>query len=169
MGLRQPTVTRSLGSLATKGFVDRRAGGGRAVALAVSAEGRACLDRMSQDKGAAAIALAALSGPEKSMMMAAVTKMIRAWQESGVIEPQRLCATCRHFQPNIHQDDSKPHHCGLVDSAFGNRDLRLDCSDHEPADAAGASRAWRIWSDEPDAPTAETDGASFLQPPSGQS
>jgi len=59
--------------------------------------------------------------------------MIAALQEQGRIPVARMCPTCRFFRPNVHDDPERPHHCAFVDAPFGDRSVRIDCPDHEPA------------------------------------
>jgi hypothetical protein len=73
-------------------------------------------------------------------------KIIRGLQEAGDIPVQRMCVTCRYFRPNVHDDRDRPHHCAFVDAAFGDPQLRLDCTEQEPASAAESRANWISWS-----------------------
>ncbi|MGQ0563367.1 MAG: hypothetical protein ACT443_16025 [Gemmatimonadota bacterium] len=55
-----------------------------------------------------------------------------------------FASPCRFFRPFAHpRDVDQPHHCAFVNAPFGDRALRLECSEHEPADAASAAAAWQ--------------------------
>ena len=69
-----------------------------------------------------------------------------ALQEARAIPVQRMCLTCRHFRPHVHDDPARPHHCAFVDAAFGDAALRLDCADHETARDEEAARARVVFS-----------------------
>jgi len=75
-------------------------------------------------------------------MLRALTRVIRALQEARAIPVQRICVTCRHFRPHVHDDATAPHHCAFVDAAFGDAGLRLDCTDHEGATGQDRARKW---------------------------
>jgi len=53
-----------------------------------------------------------------------------------------MCVTCRYFRPNAHDDPERPHHCAFVEAAFGDRNLRVDCLDHDPAGAEVTEELW---------------------------
>jgi hypothetical protein len=66
-------------------------------------------------------------------------------QERGAIPVAKMCVTCRYFRPNVHPDPERPHHCAFVDAPFGDRSLRLDCPDQEPAPSKERSRLWKAF------------------------
>ena len=88
-------------------------------------------------------ALAGLSPLESRALHTALSKVILELQESGAIEPQRMCCTCRFFRPYRHLEESRPHHCDFVDASFGTASLRLDCGDHQPAEETVRKQRWR--------------------------
>jgi hypothetical protein len=77
-------------------------------------------------------AVGSLSDAEQATLLTALMKMIRTLQEQRQIPISRMCATCTHFRPRVHSNDT-PHHCAFVDVPMGLQHLRLDCTDHEPA------------------------------------
>lgn len=78
-------------------------------------------------------AVGVLDEAEAAVFLKALLKVIRQLQERGRISPARMCVTCRYFRPDVHDDPERPHHCAFVDAPFGDRNLRVDCGDHEPA------------------------------------
>lgn len=88
-------------------------------------------------------ALESLTPAEQAGLLRSLTKMVRALQEAGQIPVARMCVTCRFFRPDVHDDAERPHHCAFVDAPFGDRHLRLDCAEHEAADAADVARNWQ--------------------------
>ena len=50
-----------------------------------------------------------------------------------------MCLTCRHFKPFQYNDLYRPHHCDFAQAAFGTRELRLDCAEHQPSCDADAT------------------------------
>jgi DNA-binding MarR family transcriptional regulator len=148
LNVRQPTVTDSLIALERKGLVERAAdpADGRASLVKPAREGLP-LGQMAQTGASnqTAAALAQLSEAEQTGLLKMLIKLIRGLQLSNAIPPQRMCVSCKYFRPNVHTDARAPHHCTFVDAAFGDAALRLDCRDHEEADAAEAARNWKIF------------------------
>ncbi len=89
-------------------------------------------------------ALDQLDDGEQTAFLRSLTKLIRGLQEAGDIPVQRMCAGCAFFRPNVH-DGARPHHCAFVDAAFGDRHLRFECADHQPAAPRDATAAWQRW------------------------
>jgi hypothetical protein len=58
--------------------------------------------------------------------------LIAALQNVGIITLARMCRTCRFFRPD-HHPGGAPHHCALLDKPLAERELRLDCPEHEAA------------------------------------
>ena len=85
-----------------------------------------------------------LSPAEQSSLLSRLIHMIRLLQEAGDIPIARMCVTCRYFRPGVHADPERPHHCEYVDAAFGSRDLRLDCREHEPAETPRVMENWVV-------------------------
>ena len=88
-------------------------------------------------------ALAGLDLIESTVLHRVLSKVILHLQETGAIEPQRMCCTCRFFRPYVHSDAVRPHHCEFVDAPFGSVSLRLDCGDHIPADESERKQRWQ--------------------------
>jgi hypothetical protein len=94
-----------------------------------------------------ASAVATLSETEPAAFLSGLVKMIRALQENGQIPTNRMCVTCTHFRPNVH-DGPLPHHCALVDAPMATRHLRLDCAEHQQADEAARASTWERFNSE---------------------
>jgi hypothetical protein len=56
-----------------------------------------------------------------------------------------MCVTCTHFRPYVNQDSKRPHHCALVEADFGDRLIRIDCNEHEPAPPDQQERQWQAF------------------------
>jgi DNA-binding MarR family transcriptional regulator len=71
-------------------------------------------------------------------LLGVVTEHIRRLQRAGHIPVTKMCVTCRFFDGYAHPGSADPHHCWLVDGAFGHMQLRLRCPDAQPRpDAEG--------------------------------
>lgn len=147
LGVSQPTATDSINSLARKGAVEKRAvaGDGRAVAIVLTNEGKALLATDATLDGAAGQAVDALGAEEQERLLLSLIRMIREFQEAGAIPIQRMCTSCRYFAPFAHPGAARPHHCRFVDAAFGQRELRIDCRDHQTADPASRAATWEAF------------------------
>ncbi|PHV06129.1 MarR family transcriptional regulator [Janthinobacterium sp. BJB412] len=148
LAITAATASDAVASLVGKALVHkgRAPDDGRAIALSLTPAGAQLADSVSEWGGFMQMAAATLSADEQTLLLRLIIKMIRAMQESGDIPLNRMCVTCSHFQPQRHKNARNPHHCGLVDAAFGERHLRLDCPEHEQqSDALLARRQWSIY------------------------
>jgi DNA-binding MarR family transcriptional regulator len=140
LAVSQPTVSDAVSALEGKGLVGRRPGADRRVQLvALTRGGEAVAASSTEWPDALLAAVESLDPDEQAVLLRGLTKMILELQRRGRIPVQRMCATCRFFRPNVHVDPLRPHHCAFVDAAFGDRELRLDCQDHEPTTAKEAA------------------------------
>lgn len=144
MGVRASTASEAVAVLERKGLVSkqRAAEDGRRLALHLTAEGKAEAGSVATWPDFMADIVDSLSAEEQGLLLRLLQKMIRELQERGEIPIARMCSTCRFFRPQAHADLLRPHHCAYVDAAFGDRDLRLECPEHEPASGAEAAAAW---------------------------
>lgn len=149
LGITQASLSDSVAALDRKGLVCRRPDpdDGRARQIVATGAGRALAARMPEAPEALQGAVAGLGSADAAGLLRALTLIIRSLQEARAIPVQRMCLTCRHFRPHVHDDPARPHHCAFVDAAFGDAALRLDCADHETATEAAAARAWAALSE----------------------
>ncbi len=135
LGVGAPTVSEALRPLFERGLIRRTAAAadGRVRILRLTPNGRREAERVAGWPDFLLHALDALDAGEREALLRSVVKMIAALQQQGRIPVARMCPTCRYFRPNVHDDPERPHHCAFVDAPFGDRAIRLDCADHEPA------------------------------------
>ena len=147
LGVTAPTASDAVATLVAKGLVrrERSATDGRALVLSLTAEGAAQADEIAGWPDFLVRALDTLDAAEQITLLRTLTKVIHGLQVAGDIPVQRMCTSCIYFRPNVH-DGVHPHHCAFVDAAFGDRDLRLDCADQQPAAPADAAITWARWS-----------------------
>lgn len=144
LAVAAPTIADTLAALDRKGFVRREPdpADARASLVRLTDEGVRAGRNLAGATSQVRKALAALGSDEQAGLLLAQVKIIRTLQEAGAIPLQRLCPTCRHFRPNAHAGEARPHHCAFVNAPIGDRDLRLDCGEHEAADPAAQSANW---------------------------
>lgn len=116
---------------------------GRATLIEISKQGKDCAAQLEAPSEPLMKALSRLSTSEEKAIISGLSEIIRDLQNNGEIEPQRLCITCRYFNPNAHDNVEAPHHCEFVNSALRDVDLRLDCAEHEQAKTNETARLWR--------------------------
>lgn len=133
--LTAATVSDAIASLEEKGLLtkDRQEGDRRVVHLSLSGEGKRLVRSQAASNETLLKMIRGLSQVEQEIFLVAIIKLIRGFQEKGLIPVARMCANCRFFRPNVYSDPEKPHHCGFVNAAFGNRELRIECPDYEVA------------------------------------
>lgn len=145
LGVTRATTSDAVTALTRKGLVAKApaADDARAIALSLTDAGRGEAERTAVWPDFLLHAVDTLTPAEQTVFLRSLVKMIRALQERGEISTARMCAACRYFRPNVHDDPERPHHCAYVDAPFGDRHLRLDCPEFEAADAGQAETAWR--------------------------
>lgn len=138
------TIADTLAALERKGLVARapEPADARAMRVKLTDEGRRIGRALTQSASQVALALAGLSPDQQAELLLSQIRIIRFLQLAGAVPEQRMCVSCRHFRPNAHPGAAQPHHCDFVNAAIGDRDLRLDCGEHEAADPSVRSANW---------------------------
>lgn len=129
------TVSRTLASLESKGYVSRspNARDGRSVDLALTPEAAKALARdpllaLAEDieRAMGADAASLVGGLRRTLVQALARNGGRAFG---------ACFTCRHFRPGVRPTNHMPHHCALLDAPLSDADSRAICAEQEPAAA----------------------------------
>lgn len=146
LGVSAATASDAVRSLVRKGLVERGADplDRRAAAFKLTPAGQVAAIRSAGWPDFLVEAVGMLDPAERAIFFGSLIKIIRSIQEAGAISVQRMCTSCRFFQPNVRPDDAlRPHVCGLVGAPFGDGHLRLDCREHETADPEDREALWR--------------------------
>jgi len=149
-----PTASDAVSTLERKGLVvkTRAEDDARAVAITLTARGKREAWRVAAWPDFLSAAVDVLAADERAVFMKVLTKMIRTLQVQGDIPVSGMCVTCTHFRPNVYpQSVEAPHHCMLVNAAFGDRALRIECPEHTPAPQRQAEEAWRRFAEDDEA------------------
>jgi len=117
----------------------------RALTISLTAAGRREAERTSGWTGVVKAGVASLTQDEQAAFLRGLTKVIRSLQDQGVISVARMCAGCTYFQPYVHADAAKPHHCGFVNAPLGEGHLRLDCPDFLPVSETDRADRWQTF------------------------
>lgn len=143
--LTAATVTDAVMTLVEKKLVkkERSAEDQRALAITLTAAGRR---EAQQTAGWTEVVRAGVKGltpDEQAVFLRGLTKVMHSLQEQGAISVTRMCAGCTYFQPYVHDDTARPHHCGFVNQPIGEGQLRLDCPDFVPGSESDQPRRWQ--------------------------
>ena len=147
LGVTAPTASDAVAALVEKRLVSktRNRHDARALAVRLTAAGRRLAEESAAWPATLIAAIGDLSPAEQGAFLKTLVKVIHALQTRREISVARMCVTCRHFRACIHDDRECPHHCEFVNLPFGDRALRLECADHEPADLPAQEEAWRCF------------------------
>lgn len=146
IGVSLPTISDATRALIDKGLVqkERDPRHPRASLHSLSAEGARAAARVRQWPDFLLTAVGELGPEEKAALLRAVIKMIRSLQRDGLIPVDRMCVSCRYFQPRVHEGP-KPHHCRLVDAPMAEDQLRIECPEHAAAPEEQRASAWEVF------------------------
>ena len=138
------TASEAVGSLHAKGLIrkDVDPKDARALSIVLTAKGRSEAERVGEWPQFLSSAIGALPEDEQETFLRLIHNVLHSLQQQNTISISRMCATCDHFRPNHHDDGEKPHHCTLMNEAFGDRLLRLDCSEHVLASTLRQEENW---------------------------
>ncbi len=117
----------------------------RALVLTLTAAGRCEAQQTTGWTALVETGVSSLTPDEQAVFLRGLTKVIHSLQTQGVISVARMCAGCTYFQPYVHTDTAKPHHCGLVNKPLGEGQLRLDCPDFVPGGEMELQRRWDVF------------------------
>ncbi|QDO99437.1 winged helix-turn-helix transcriptional regulator [Ferrovibrio terrae] len=143
LGVSQPTATDSATALLRKGYVEKVAGVDRRSSLLVlTVEGRKALRQAGRAENATRDAVEELPAAEQEELLVSLVRVINTLQEAGAVPVQRMCVTCKYFEPHRHAGKQGPHHCHFVNAPLRRRDFRVDCREHEIADPDTRAATW---------------------------
>lgn len=143
LGLTLPTLSESARVLVDKALIEKRPDPRhpRASLLSLTKEGSARATSARAWPELLAGGVSTLSEEEQRVFLVGLVKLIRTLQREGQIPLNRMCVTCVHFRPRVHDGDA-PHHCAFIDAPLADHELRLDCRDHEEAPAPDREAIW---------------------------
>ncbi|MDR5682555.1 MAG: MarR family winged helix-turn-helix transcriptional regulator [Armatimonadota bacterium] len=144
LAVTRATASEAVSALVHKGLIRkaRHVRDRRSRVVTLTEAGRREADRAAAWPEFLLQAVRTLTPPEQAAFLRALVKTIRHLQDRGQIPVSRMCLTCRFFRPYVHPDPRRPHHCAFVDAPFGDAHLRVDCPDHETADAVRRRQLW---------------------------
>lgn len=144
LAISAASITDTLAALQRKGLTKRVTdpADARAAIVRPTIKGQKIGAQIAQAASKVTSALAALPPAAQEALLLTQIALIRHLQSAGAIPFQRMCVSCRHFQPYAYLQTAKPHHCAFVNAPIGGRDIRLDCGEHDASDAAVQAANW---------------------------
>lgn len=141
LGISPASLSDSLGTLEARGWIRRRSDpdDGRAVLFRLSRQGRAVAAKLNDPSHGMAGLVQALPDADVASLLRVSQLLVAQAQRQGLATGLRTCLGCRFFHPYASGDAAQPHLCGFTGEPFGDLDLRIDCAEREPADAATAA------------------------------
>jgi DNA-binding MarR family transcriptional regulator len=126
--MTKATISDAVKVLEQKKLVIRNYSGtdSRSYTLSLSKEGKEVAQATSVFANVIKKQLRGLDDTHKSTLLYALLEIIHQLNQVGVITTQRMCQTCRFFEPG-----KTKHYCTLVKQPLKHSDLRLDCPEHE--------------------------------------
>jgi len=73
-----------------------------------------------------------ISESDKTHLYENLLKLLISFEESGIINKNRICFTCSHFEVKK-KNNSKLYFCQLLNLPLKINELRVDCPEHEIA------------------------------------
>jgi DNA-binding MarR family transcriptional regulator len=134
-GMTAPATESSLGTLVREGLVvmEPTAAYPCDVRVTITDRGRSQAPELLHWASDLLAEFRKLDEIGQRQLLDVVTGHIRRLQRQGQIPVVKMCLTCRFFDEYAHPGSADPHHCRLVDAAFGHQLLRLRCPEQEPA------------------------------------
>ena len=112
----------------------------RALVITLTAAGRREAQQTAGWTEVVRAGVRSLTPDEQAVFLRGLTKVMYSLQEQGVISVARMCVGCTYFQPYVHVDAARPHHCGFVNKPMGDGQLRLECPDFIPGSQPDQAR-----------------------------
>ncbi len=112
----------------------------RALVITLTAAGRREAQQTTGWTEVVRAGVRSLTPDEQAVFLRGLTKVMYSLQEQGVISVARMCVGCTYFQPYVHVDAARPHHCGFVNKPMGDGQLRLECPDFIPGSQPDQAR-----------------------------
>lgn len=133
LDVTQPTVSDAVAALERHGLIERHRDPAdlRSTLVGLTRSGARVAAAVASEL-APLLAAATGAATERATTLRTLLGEIARLQDAGVITVNRSCLTCRHYQPPGGRSLAR---CLLLGTALADRDLRLDCPEHEPVPA----------------------------------
>jgi DNA-binding MarR family transcriptional regulator len=126
------TISRTLASLETKGYVERRSNlrDGRSVEFVLTGKAAAALE--GDPLFALAEDIEKAAGDEMAPMLEGLRRTLRTAIARNRGRAFGACRSCSYFRADVRPGSSSAHHCGLLDEPLSDEESGLICAEHRP-------------------------------------
>lgn len=126
------TISDAVATLVRKGLLVKtpNAEDRRIEVLSLTAAGKRTFNAISDYQQPTVDTVQELTEAQRSQLWSSLSTLIHHLQTQDLTVAQRMCYTCTFFRPG-----SRRPYCRLLEMALSPSDIRLDCPEHEPADA----------------------------------
>jgi len=100
----------------------------RSFALELTREGKKIAQKSSLFANTLLKPISRLSGEQQQLMLLQLMNIIKELNEAGIVSVQRMCFSCQFYASK-----GNGHYCKLLQQPLRDKDLRVDCPEHEPA------------------------------------
>jgi DNA-binding MarR family transcriptional regulator len=133
LDITQPTASDALATLEKRGHIRRQRDPAdlRRTVIHLTETGTQMASAIVEELGPL-IDGSATSPEARGVALRVILGEIARLQTAGIITINRSCLSCHHYRPS---EPTAPAHCLLLDTPLPDPALRLDCPEHQPADA----------------------------------
>lgn len=126
--LTKATISDSVKVLLKKGLLNKSIDptDTRSYTVQLTSKGKEIADKTIGFSTALNQSIDMLSNENKGVFLNQLLSIIQGLNQQEVISIQRMCLTCYHYQKN-----ENSHYCNLLDKPLKNRELQIDCEDHQ--------------------------------------
>lgn len=131
LNVTRPTISDAIKALQKKELIEARKDpkDSRSRILSLSKEGEALTQELEQFAKPLQEKLAEISDEDQSAILERMMALLDSLSTAGVINPQRMCYNCAHYQG----DKKQEHHCLFLKKQLSDASLRIDCPEHQAA------------------------------------
>jgi DNA-binding MarR family transcriptional regulator len=126
--LSKATVSDAVSALENKGYLERKPSqeDKRAAILVLTKTGQSLSKELESWADDVKEQLVKLPEEKRLELMTSTMRLIVSLQEAGIINLTRMCYTCQFFEKT-----EPDHFCVLLNKPLQQKDLRIDCPEHE--------------------------------------
>lgn len=126
--LTKATISESVRLLAKKELIFKETDPSdtRSYSIYLTEKGKAIADKSSSFAGALEKPIHSFSKAQKEIFFQSLLELIEKLNKAGIITVQRMCFSCRFYEPGTKND-----YCKLLKKTLYKTDLRIDCPEHE--------------------------------------
>ncbi|MFY7997754.1 MAG: MarR family winged helix-turn-helix transcriptional regulator [Candidatus Kapaibacteriota bacterium] len=141
--MTKQTLSEAVNSLEAKGFVEKKANtsDARSLVISLTESGKKLAEEVGMFANPLEQMIAELSLKQQESLLDGLLSLIHTLNAQDIVSTQRMCFTCKHYST---RHLGHEHFCQLLQlplqtlgakGSEAHAPLRLDCQEHEPANA----------------------------------